>query len=241
MQRVMLSVAVLLMLPVVASAGASTQSVTPTQKVITLLQGMIEKGKQEKHQEEVAYADLKVFCDDHITQAKRTIKQEDDRVLKLTADANKLNADASAMAKRIRSDESVKSSAEQDVQASTKIRAQEHQDYQTTHKDYTESIDALSRAIAVMQKQTHSRSQASFAQLASLQTMNLIPVDSKKKIDLFLMQDPEDEGLAIAAPEANAYEFQGSHIIEMLEKLLDKFIEEKNSIGEERGKHETCS
>jgi hypothetical protein len=51
-------------------------------------------------------------------------------------------------------------------------------------------------------------------QVAALKQMNLIPADAKKAIDLFLMQEPE--GLAVSAPEANAYEFQSSGIIEML-------------------------
>jgi hypothetical protein len=54
---------------------------------------------------------------------------------------------------------------------------------------------------------------------------------TKKAIDLFLMQDPE--GLAVSAPEANAYEFQSSGVVEMLEKLLDKFIDERTALEKE--------
>jgi len=49
---------------------------------------------------------------------------------------------------------------------------------------------------------------------------------------LFLQQDP-DEGLAVSAPEANAYESQSGGVIEMLEKLLDKFIEERTTLEKE--------
>ena len=53
--------------------------------------------------------------------------------------------------------------------------------------------------------------------------MNLIPDSAKKAIDLFLQQvEEEPEGVAVSAPEANAYEFQSHGVIEMLEKLLDK-------------------
>merc|ERR1719324_1565463 len=41
------------------------------------------------------------------------------------------------------------------------------------------------------------------------------------------------EGLAVSAPEANAYEFQSSGVIEMLEKLLDKFIDERTTLEKE--------
>merc|ERR1719305_1580126 len=38
---------------------------------------------------------------------------------------------------------------------------------------------------------------------------------------------------AVSAPEANAYEFQSSGVIEMLEKLLDKFITERTTLEKE--------
>merc|ERR1719321_2033138 len=50
--------------------------------------------------------------------------------------------------------------------------------------------------------------------------------------DLFLQRD-EEEGLAVSAPEANAYEFQSSGVIEMLEKLLDKFLDERTTLEKE--------
>jgi len=62
--------------------------------------------------------------------------------------------------------------------------------------------------------------------------MTLIPEDAKRTIDAFLAQDP-DAGLAVSAPEANAYEFQSHGIIEMLEKLLDKFIDERTTLEKE--------
>merc|ERR1712118_604667 len=76
----------------------------------------------------------------------------------------------------------------------------------------------------------YDRKQASLVQVSDLKSLNLIP-DAKKAMDLFLMQDPE--GLAVSAPEANAYEFQSSGVIEMLQKLLDKFIDERTVLEKE--------
>ena len=89
-------------------------------------------------------------------------------------------------------------------------------------------MDALQRAIAVWKKQSHDRKQAALVQLSSLE---LIPAEAKKAISIFLQQAPE--GLAVSAPEANAYEFQSSGVIEMLEKLLDKFIDERTTLEKE--------
>jgi hypothetical protein len=65
-----------------------------------------------------------------------------------------------------------------------------------------------------------------------LKKLKLIPAQAKNIIDAFLQQDP-DEGLAVSAPEANAYESQSGGVIEMLEKLLDKFIEERTTLEKE--------
>ena len=41
----------------------------------------------------------------------------------------------------------------------------ENADYMATHKDYSESVDALERAIAVLKKQAYDRSQAELMQV----------------------------------------------------------------------------
>merc|ERR1719510_1872364 len=60
--------------------------------------------------------------------------------------------------------------------------------------------------------------------------MSLIPAEAKRALDAFLQeqQDPA-EGLAVSAPEAHGYEFQSGGVVEMLEKLLDKFIDERTA------------
>merc|ERR1712038_82729 len=104
--------------------------------------------------------------------------------------------------------------------------------YDEMHKDYSESIDALERAIAVLKKQAHTRKQASFAQVSAVAKLNLIPEEAKQTINAFLQQDPDD-ALAVSAPEAAGYEFQSQGVVEMLEKLLDKFIEERTVLEKE--------
>merc|ERR1711933_233130 len=89
-----------------------------------------------------------------------------------------------------------------------------------------------------LKKQAYDRKQASsLAQVSALKSLTLIPPEAKKALDLFLMQssseEPSDEGLAVSAPEANAYEFQSHGIIEMLEKLLDKFVDERTTLEKE--------
>merc|ERR1719262_178326 len=65
----------------------------------------------------------------------------------------------------------------------------------------------------------------------ALQSLTLIPKEAKHALDLFFSRDPDaDETLAVSAPEANAYEFQSQNIINMLQKLLDEFIDERTTL-----------
>merc|ERR1719352_2221399 len=224
---------ILTILVLAAPTAAETLEikVTPVQKVIQLLEGMVAKGKKEKHDEQVQFAAYKQFCDDTTVEKKRAIEEANEQIEVLKADIQKYTADAALLTKEIAGLDEDISVWNGDKKAATNVREIEKTDYDALHKDYSESIDALTRAIAVLKKQDYDRKQASFAQVAALKNMNLIPADAKKAIDLFLMQDPE--GLAVSAPEANAYEFQSSGVIEMLEKLLDKFIDERTTLEKE--------
>merc|ERR1719159_1418343 len=70
-----------------------------------------------------------------------------------------------------------------------------------------------------------------------------MPDEAKRAINTFLAQDSEAEEAsaeaAAPAPEANAYEFQSHGVIDMLEKLLDKFLDERTELEKEEmnGQH----
>jgi hypothetical protein len=210
-------------------ASANGAAVTPVQKVIEMMNGMLEKGKKEKHEEQVQFAAYKQFCDDTSVEKQRAIEEAEESIEVLKADIEKAVSDAAALTKKIaKLDEDI-ATWKGDIKATTKVREIEKADYDTMHKDYSESIDALERAIAVLKKQDHDRAQAALLQVSS---GSLIPEEAKRTIEAFLAEDPA-EGLAVSAPEANAYEFQSGGVIEMLEKLLDKFIAERTTLEKE--------
>jgi len=211
---------------------AEASTVTPVQKVIQLLNGMVEKGKKEKHEEQVQFAAYKQFCDDTTVEKQRAIKEANEMIEILEADIQKYEADAAQLAKEIAKHDEDISTWEGDFKAASKVREIEHTDYVATHKDYTESIDALDEGIATLKKQAHDVKQAA-ASLMQISASNIIPAESKKVIDAFLAQDPDDENLAVAAPEANAYEFQAQGIVDMLTKLAGKFEDERTDLEKE--------
>merc|ERR1719293_561792 len=161
--------------PTSVLGSSSDAGVTPVQKVIQLMQGMLEKGKKEKHDEQVQFAAYKQFCDDTSVEKKRAIAEANEKIDMLKADIQKYTADAAQLTKEIAELDEDISIWEGDIKAATKVREIEKADYDATHKDYSESVDALQRAIAVLKKQAHDRKQASLVQVSSLKSLNLIP------------------------------------------------------------------
>merc|ERR1719254_375288 len=147
----------------------------------------------------------------------------------LKADIQKYVSDSATLTKEIAGHEEDIAVWTGDQKAATNVRAIEKADYDALHKDYSESVDALERAISVLKKQAYDRTQASLSQLSALQGIALIPKEAKTAIESFLAQDPQT-GLEVAAPDAYGYEFQSHGVIDMLEKLLDKFVTERTEL-----------
>merc|ERR1719388_70589 len=175
-----------------AAQAQGKARVTPVEKVIQLLQGMVEKGKKEKTEEAAQYNAYKQWCDETTVEKTRRIKEANELIDSLKADIAKYEADAAQLTKEIAVHEEDISTWTNDIKAATKVREIEKADYEAKHQDYVESIDALGRAIKVLKDSAKDVKQASFAQISKLKTFKLIPDDAKKAIDAFF-QDPEDE------------------------------------------------
>merc|ERR1719473_2090441 len=126
---------------------------------------MVEKGKKEKHEEQVQFATYKQWCDDTTVEKQRAIKEAGEKIEILQADIQQYEADAKRLAGEIAKKDEDVSTWEGDLKAATKVREVEHADYQTTHKDYTQSINALDEGIATLKKQAVDVKQA-FMQLS---------------------------------------------------------------------------
>jgi len=236
MQRLLVSVIAL------GLVRTNAETATPVQKVIALLTGMLEKGKLNKHEEQVQFASYKQFCQDTASEKQKAIKEADEQVMILNADIQKRSADSVELGKEISEHDADEATWTGDKKASTKVRQIEKTDYDATHKSYSASIDALQRAVAMLKKQAHDRKQAkgAFAQVGALKNLDLIPKEAKRAIELFLSQADASEDLeAAAAPDANGYEFQSHGIVDMLSKLTEKFVDERSELekGEMNAAH----
>merc|ERR1719456_1957024 len=73
-----------------SQAAESQAKVTPVQKVIQLLEGMVEKGKEEKHKEQQQYAGYSQFCSDTSASKGRAIEEAAAEIEKYASDAAQL-------------------------------------------------------------------------------------------------------------------------------------------------------
>jgi len=223
-----------MLLLVLATAAQAIDSmdqadVTPVQKVIQLLNGMLEKGKAEKQAEEVQFATYKQWCDDTKRQKTAAIREATEQIEVLKADIQMYAAEAEELSKQIAKAEEDITTWNGDMTAATKVREIEKADFDAAHTDYSESVDALDRAIAVLKKQQGDKKQAALLQLKHF---DLVPDEAKQRIEAFLAES-EDPASTYEAPEANAYEFQSGGVVSLLEKLKLKFEDQRLALEKE--------
>merc|ERR1719316_2493391 len=88
---------------------------------------------------------------------KESIKKGGESIEILTASINKLGNEAKVLGEEISTLQSNVAEYEADMKAATKQRAKDHEAFLAEEQDYSESLDALERAIAVMSKQDYDR------------------------------------------------------------------------------------
>jgi len=219
-------------LAVLALGAAVKTEVTPVSKVIQMLEGMLAQGKREKEEEQAVFVKYAAFCHDTEMEKTWAIDDASDELDSLNADIQKYIADIEKITREIEAHDGDIATWNGDQKAAANVRKGEHTDYEATHKDYSESIDALQRAIVALKKESYTRTQAD--SLLELQSMTRIPAHVKHVITSFLAQDADTEGfMDFKAPEASGYEFQSGGVVEMLEKLLTKFQDERESLEKE--------
>merc|ERR1719465_377268 len=169
---------------------------------------------------------------------QKAIADGEAAITTLSADIQKAESDATVLGKKIAELNSEVDAWEADLAKATTLREGERADYTATHKDYSESVDALDRAIVILKRKSADTTQLLQKDKAFLQKvaqLNRIPASARRTIASFLATDQEitQDPLSVSAPQANAYEFQSGGVVEMLEKLKDKFQDEKHELEKE--------
>jgi len=212
---------------VVALDTAAHAAVTPLQKVTEMLEGMLSKAKSAMAEEQVEFSKFSTWCAESNAASEKSIAQSAASIEQLSADIAKATSDAAVLAEEISETEATIDATKAKVAELTAERNKANGIYTATHADFSESIDAITRAIQVLKAK-----EADIPQKALLQVQSLprLPVHAKAALASFLaLKSSSQEG----APEANAYEFQSTSVVELLEKLKAQFIDQLNALEKE--------
>merc|ERR550537_153164 len=108
------------------------------------------------------------------------------------ADIDKADADAMVAAKEIAAHDSDIAQWEADKAAATAQREEANKVFQETHKDYTESIDAVERALATL-KAGNKPAGAAVASLLQVYSLNKVSTKAKMMIKSYLQDHAKDQ------------------------------------------------
>eukprot|EP00928_Gymnodinium_smaydae_P088176 TRINITY_DN722_c0_g1_i4.p1 TRINITY_DN722_c0_g1~~TRINITY_DN722_c0_g1_i4.p1 ORF type:complete len:681 (+),score=202.93 TRINITY_DN722_c0_g1_i4:48-2090(+) len=213
----------------------SEATVTPIAKVISLMEDMHAKAIAEKESEATKYSAFNQWCGDQTRIKNNEIEKGAREIEALEATIEKAAAKIRGLTDRIEELDEDVGRWTKDKKSAADVRDKEAVDFKATVLDYTESIDALNGAIAVLKKQAYSRSQAEEA-LVQVSSRRLVPAEVKSTLASFVQRSAgPDEMLLREAPEAYGYDFQSGGVVEMLQKLEDEFSTKKAElIVEER-------
>jgi len=203
------------------AAGKSDSGVTPIQKVLQMMDGMLQNAKKDKQDEMTRFSAFSQWCESTKGEKDRDIKAAADQIMQLEADIAKSEADAKQLGEEIAGLTKDIGTWSSESDKATAQRKAENKDYMASHLDYSESIDALERAVATLKKRGKDLPQ-SFAQIQEVATLKLLPDHARHVLASFLQSSTASD-----APEANAYEFQSSSVVDMLEKLRIRFQDER--------------
>jgi len=202
-------------------AVACAVNVTPIQKVLEMMDGMLQNAKKEKHEENVRFTAFKQWCSSTSAEKNRDIKAGPDQIMQLEADISKSEADAAQLGQEIAGLSADIDTWTGESDKSKAVRKSENKEYMATHLDYSESVDALERAIHTLKKREKDVPQ-SLLQVQKVAELKRVPVQMKRALVSFLQGSTE-----AGAPEANSYEFQSTSVVDMLEKLRIRFQDER--------------
>jgi len=214
-------------------AGAKTEA-DPIGQVIDLLSELSAKVAKEGEADQAAYEEYFSWCDDTSKDKFNDLKTSNDQKSKLEASIGELTSEAEVCDTKINELVAAISANSKDLDAATKIRADEEAVFSKNDAELADVVETVGRAIT---KLAASAGSASFAQIANgenmantLQGLNAIidaasfsNTDKQKLVALVQShQESDEDDSELGAPAAANYEKKSGDIVAILEDMKDK-------------------
>jgi len=214
-----------------ASAVAEVVSVSPVEKVITLLEDMKSECAKEGSAEAKTYDTFACFCKDTTVTKSTSVTEGQDNIESLSATISEKTATREEKATEIQTRKQKQEQLAKTLE-DTKVRlSKERAEYEETAADLSKAVSSLENAIQAMDKSKPSLLLVKAEVKKSLemaQILGLVKASKIKAVATFLQSkaDPDD-------PD---YKYHSQGIIEVMSDLLKDFNAEKKNLDEEWAK-----
>jgi len=208
-----------------------------------MMEELKAKAQEEKEGEIQTFNEFTKFCKETLRSKGYAIKDGTELIEKLRADIQKYDADAMVMAEQVKTHGKAVDAASHEKAEAKEVRDKENKDYRGTHQDYVAQLEDMAVGVAElkkMQSSTASASAASFIQ--EMSTHPRLPAAARRVLESFLATSSTERaisGLGTKQPEAAAFESQSDGVMDMMQDLSDKVLEEKSALEKEemQGQH----
>lgn len=218
----------------VAVAGPVACAASPIAKVITMLSDLEAKIVKEGEVAQKEFAAYAEWCEDRSRNLDFEIKTGKSESEELKAAIAEESALTSSLTTKVEELVAGISTDSADLKAATEIRNKESADFAAEQKELTETIDAINRAIRILEREM--KGGASMLQLKNAKGLvqafsvmvqaSMIDTSDAAKLTAFVQDqqksqdaDGDDE---MGAPAASVYENKSGGIVDALEDLLEK-------------------
>jgi len=226
----------------VAMAG----KVSPIEKIIQMISELQQKIIKEGEDAQAIYKEFAEWCEDESKNLRFEIKTAKGEMKQLNSVIEEAKADIEDEETKIEELSGQMSTDEADLKAATAIRKKENEDFRKEEKELTDTVDALERAISILEREMSGG--ASLMQIRDakkvVQSLKLvveasgISLGDKSKLTALLQnQQSEDsvsamedndsmsqkeDDMSVGAPDPAVYESKSGGIVDVLNDLLDK-------------------
>merc|ERR1719410_2353891 len=212
---------------------------SPITKVIQMMSDMQAKIIGEGEEAHALYTEFAEMCEERSKNLAFEIKTQKAEVSSLKATIDEEGALAASLDTKVGELTESIATDEADLKAATEIRSKENADFLAEEKELTEVIDALQRAIAILEREMakHGASMMQLKNAGSLEktlrllveASSLTSADAQGIAALVQTQQASDDG-DMGAPDPAVYKGQSGGIIDTLGDLLEKAESQLNEL-----------
>jgi len=220
-----------------SGARAEDETANPLSKVLQLMGDLSAKVTQDGYNADKAYHEYTQWCDDTAATVANTIKTSTNDKSTLEAKISELTSDMEVSTTNIGKLAKAIAEAEKELKEATAIRKKEAAIFAKSEKELMDAVDALDRAIGVLEKEM-DKNPASLAQVDTSSMSGMLEGlsvvmdaasfsadDSMTLASLLQSQQAaaaDDQDEEFGAPKAAAYKSKSGGIFDVLQDMKEK-------------------